>query len=197
MYLSRGLGAASPTVSGLIASAASQYGVPVSLATAVAQKESGFNQAAVGSSGEIGVFQLMPGTAAQLGVNPSDLSQNVQGGVRYLSQLYAQYGDWNTALEAYNGGPGNVAKGTVSPAAQSYASSVLSMAGISDGSSGILSSGDGSGAGGTGLFDGPSGDSLDLSSIDSSVWPTSDVSTLVLLSLGLVAAVAAILASGR
>jgi hypothetical protein len=56
---------------------------------------------------------------------PFDLSQNVDGGVRYLSQLYRQFGDWFTALEAYNGGPGNVARGTVSNAAQSYASSIL------------------------------------------------------------------------
>jgi len=128
MYSFRGLGASS-SVSDFIASQASSYGVPPPLAVAVAQKESGFNQAAVGSSGEIGVFQLMPGTAAQLGVNPSDLDQNVQGGLTYLQQLYNQFGNWTQALQAYNGGPGNVVNGTVSPAAQSYAASVLASAG--------------------------------------------------------------------
>lgn len=128
MYSFRGLGASS-SVSDFIAEQAPSYGVPPSLAVAVAQKESGFNQSAVGSSGEIGVFQLMPGTAAQLGVNPSDLDQNVQGGLTYLQSLYSRFGNWTQALQAYNGGPGNVANGTVSPAAQSYAASVLASAG--------------------------------------------------------------------
>jgi len=122
MYQLRGLGATTPD---LISAAAAKYGVPPSLALAVAQRESGLNQGAVGTSGELGVFQLMPGTAAQLGVNPSDLAQNVDGGVRYLSQMYQQFGDWRTALEAYNGGPGNVQRGTVSSAAQSYADAIL------------------------------------------------------------------------
>ncbi len=122
MYRLRGLGLSTPD---LISAAASKYGVPPSLALAVAQRESGLNQGAVGTSGELGVFQLMPGTAQQLGVNPADLTQNVDGGVRYLSQMYQQFGDWRTALEAYNGGPGNVQRGTVSPAAQSYADAIL------------------------------------------------------------------------
>ncbi len=124
MYRFRGLGA-SVSISDLIAASASKYGVPPSLALAVAQRESGLNQGAVGTSGEIGGFQLMPGTAVHLGVNPRDLTQNVDGGVRYLSQMYTQFGDWRTALEAYNGGPGNVVRGTVSGAAQSYADAIL------------------------------------------------------------------------
>jgi soluble lytic murein transglycosylase-like protein len=121
MYRRRGFG----TVQDDISAAASRYGVPSWLALAVAQRESGFNQNARGTSGEIGVFQLMPGTAAQLGVNPLDLSQNIDGGVRYLSQMYGQFGDWRTALEAYNGGPGNVSRGTISSAAQGYADAIM------------------------------------------------------------------------
>lgn len=134
MYLShnRGLGATSGEVAALIEAAAPAYGVPPSLALAVAQRESGLNQAARGSSGEIGVFQLMPGTAAELGVNPADLNANIDGGLRYLAQMYRQFGDWDTALQAYNGGPGNVARGTVSSAAQSYSAAVLAAAGLSD-----------------------------------------------------------------
>jgi soluble lytic murein transglycosylase-like protein len=128
MYLSRGLGASTSPVD-LIASMAPSYGVPPSLALAVAQKESNFNQAAVGSAGEIGVFQLMPGTARDLGVNPSDLNQNVQGGLSYLSQLYNQLGDWTLALEAYNGGASHVTAGTVSSAAKSYAQSIMDSIG--------------------------------------------------------------------
>jgi soluble lytic murein transglycosylase-like protein len=131
LYRWRGRGLGALSISDLINSAAAKYSVPPAIALAVAEKESGFNQAAVGISGEIGVFQLMPGTAAGLGVDPSNLSQNVDGGVRYLSQLYAQFGDWWTALVAYNGGPGNVTAGTVSTAAQGYATSVLNAADLS------------------------------------------------------------------
>jgi soluble lytic murein transglycosylase-like protein len=126
MYRLRGMGS---TTTDLISASAAKYGVPSSLALAVAQRESGLNQSARGTSGEIGVFQLMPGTAAQLGVDPSSLDQNIDGGVRYLSQMYQQFGDWHTALEAYNGGPGNVARGTVSSAAQSYADALYPSAG--------------------------------------------------------------------
>jgi soluble lytic murein transglycosylase-like protein len=115
----RGLGSASTSIQSLITSVANQFGVPPSIALAVAQKESGFNQAAVGSSGEIGVMQLMPATAAGLNVNPSDLNQNVQGGVSLLSSLYQQFGNWGDALAAYNAGPTHLAAG------RSYASSVL------------------------------------------------------------------------
>jgi hypothetical protein len=100
------------------------------LALSVAHRESGLNQGAVGTSGELGVFQLMPGTARDLGVDPRDLQQNVDGGVRYLSQMYSRFGDWRTALEAYNGGPGNVQRGTVSSAAHSYADAILGQQGL-------------------------------------------------------------------
>jgi soluble lytic murein transglycosylase-like protein len=122
MYRLRGLGA---STSDLISAAASRYGVPPFVALAVAQRESGLNQSAVGTSGERGVFQLMPGTARDLGVDPTDLAANVDGGVRYLSQMFQQFGNWRTALEAYNGGPGNVSRGTVSSAAQSYADAII------------------------------------------------------------------------
>jgi soluble lytic murein transglycosylase-like protein len=88
-----------------IFTAAQSYGVDPSLALEVAIQESNLNQSAVGTSGEIGVFQLMPATAAQLGVNPSDLAQNIQGGVMYLAQLMSQFGDESQAVAAYNCGP--------------------------------------------------------------------------------------------
>lgn len=111
----------------LISSQAQTMGVPPSIALAVAQQESGISQwrqngtLVTGSSGEIGVFQLMPATAAGLGVDPSDLGQNIAGGISYLAQLFQKYGDWSKALSAYNSG-----SPTGSP---SYASSVLAMAG--------------------------------------------------------------------
>lgn len=100
----------SPTQSKII-TAADRYGVPQSIALAVARAESGYNQSAVSSSGAIGVMQLMPATAAGLGVDPRDESQNIDGGVLLLSQLYTRYGDWNYALAAYNAGPTKAERG--------------------------------------------------------------------------------------
>ena len=122
----RGLGTASTSsIQSLITSVANSLGVPPSIALAVAQKESGFNQNAVGAAGEIGVMQLMPATAAGLGVDPTDLNQNVTGGVSLLASLYQQYGNWTQALEAYNAGPTAVNQGTVPSSSVSYASSIL------------------------------------------------------------------------
>ncbi len=102
-------------------------GVPPSIALAVAQQESGVSQwtkngnLVTGSSGEIGVFQLMPATAAGLGVDPTNVDQNISGGISLLAQLYQKYGDWAKALSAYNSG---------SPTGSlSYANSVLAIAG--------------------------------------------------------------------
>ena len=111
MYFSRGLGSATPGASDLVTSLAPSYGVPPQLALAVANQESGFNQAAVSPAGAIGVMQLMPGTAADLGVNPTDLTGNVQGGLTYLSQMFQKFGNWFDALSAYNAGPGNLKAG--------------------------------------------------------------------------------------
>jgi len=97
------------TVQALVVQAAQQYGVDPNLALNVASAESNFNQAAVSPAGAIGVMQLMPATAAALGVNPNNLQQNIQGGMRYLAQMLSQFGgDPAKALAAYNWGPGNV-----------------------------------------------------------------------------------------
>jgi soluble lytic murein transglycosylase-like protein len=113
------------TVQEQIRQAAIAQGVDPTLAIAVASKESGFNQAARGAAGEIGVFQLMPGTATDLGVDAYSLAGNIEGGIRYLRDLLARYGDPRLALAAYNGGPGNMDRGTVSSRAWSYADSIL------------------------------------------------------------------------
>jgi soluble lytic murein transglycosylase-like protein len=113
-------------------------------------QESGGNQftnsggLVTSSAGAIGLFQLMPTTAAGLGVNPADPTQNIAGGLAYLQQLYNQFGDWQDALEAYNGGPAHVLNGTVSAGAQAYAASVLAAAGLPADSSASDTSGDGS-----------------------------------------------------
>jgi soluble lytic murein transglycosylase-like protein len=111
----RTLGATAPAATSsssilqMISNAAQQYGVPSQIATEVAITESNLNPNAVSSAGAVGVMQLMPQTAASLGVtDPADPQQNINGGVKYLSQLYAQFGNWDQALAAYNAGPGNV-----------------------------------------------------------------------------------------
>lgn len=131
------LGSATPGATALINSAALQYGIPPSLLLAVAEQESGLNQGAVSSAGAIGVMQLMPGTAAGLGVNPNDLAGNINGGAKYLSQMYAQFGSWDLALAAYNAGPGAVsAAGGIPPypETQNYVSTILANAGLDSGS---------------------------------------------------------------
>ncbi len=106
----------------LITQQAQAQGVDPAIALAVAQTESGTSQwtktgnLVTSSAGAQGVFQLMPGTAAGLGVDPTDVNQNIQGGIAYLKQLYSKYGDWSTALAAYNFGPGNVDAGKSWPA---------------------------------------------------------------------------------
>lgn len=90
----------------MIAAAARKYNVDPRLAAAVAQTESGGNQEAVSPAGAVGVMQLMPETAAGLGVNPYDKQQNIEGGVRYLRQMMDTFGgDVQKAIAAYNAGP--------------------------------------------------------------------------------------------
>jgi soluble lytic murein transglycosylase-like protein len=97
------------TIQQRIEQAALARGVDPKLALAVARKESAFNQSARSRVGAIGVFQLMPKTAAWLGVDPYDLQQNIEGGIDYLARLIASYkGDLNLVLAAYNWGPGNL-----------------------------------------------------------------------------------------
>ena len=101
------------------------------IAAAVARAESGNRQTdangntIIGKAGEVGVMQLMPSTAAQLGVDPYDEAQNRAGGARYLQQFYDKYGNWYDALAAYNWGPGHVDRAlasgsSFSSAAQQY-----------------------------------------------------------------------------
>lgn len=95
-----------------IAAAAKESGVDPSLLRAVIHAESAFNRYAVSDKGAQGLMQLMPGTAADLGVgDPFDAGQNIRGGADYLAQLLKQFnGDEKLATAAYNAGPQNVAK---------------------------------------------------------------------------------------
>ena len=89
---------------------ARKHGIPEDLFLRLVQQESGWNAGARSHKGATGLAQLMPGTAAKLGVNPNDPVQNLEGGARYLRMMYNQFGDWRLALAAYNAGPGAVQK---------------------------------------------------------------------------------------
>ena len=97
---------------------ARRQGVSSDLVRAVIQVESAFNPVAVSNKGAMGLMQLMPATAQELGVsNPFDPDQNIRGGVTYLKQLLMRYDQKvELALAAYNAGIGNVEKyGAVPP----------------------------------------------------------------------------------
>lgn len=90
--------------------AARRHGIPEDLFLRLVRQESGWNPRAVSRKGAVGLAQLMPGTARQLGVDPRDPAQNLDGGARYLALQHRKFGSWRLALAAYNAGPGAVEK---------------------------------------------------------------------------------------
>jgi soluble lytic murein transglycosylase-like protein len=100
----------SPELSSMITDAAQRYGVDPALVHAVIRAESAFDHLAVSRAGAMGLMQLMPGTAALVGVRDAFHPQeNVEGGVYYLRKMLDRFG-YNVplALAAYNAGPGAV-----------------------------------------------------------------------------------------
>lgn len=122
---------ADSNLSAIVNQAAREYQVDPRLVNAVAQAESGGDQSAVSPVGAIGVMQLMPETAASLGVDPYDEKQNVEGGAKYLREMLDEFGgDVRKAVAAYNAGPAAVrAYGGVPPyrETQDYVSKVLDL----------------------------------------------------------------------
>lgn len=102
----------------LIRAHAGQHGLSPDLVRAVIKAESNFNPYAISAKGAMGLMQLMPATARELGVaDPFHPDENIRGGVSYLASLLARY-DQNVelALAAYNAGPGSVERyGRVPP----------------------------------------------------------------------------------
>lgn len=93
----------------VINAAAQRNGVDPKLVNAVAAVESGYDPEAISPAGAVGIMQLMPETAAWLGVNPYDPVSNIEGGAKLLGSQLRQYnGDLTRALAAYNAGAGAV-----------------------------------------------------------------------------------------
>lgn len=93
----------------LILAAADKYQIDPNLVRRVMRVESGGNPRALSSKGAIGPMQLMPGTARDLGVDPWNPEQNIDGGTKYLAQQIRKFGT-EGGLAAYNGGPGRFEK---------------------------------------------------------------------------------------
>lgn len=102
----------------LVSAAASRYGVDAELISSVMEVESHFNPKAVSAKNARGLMQLLPETAARLGVKDIfDPKENIEGGTRYLKELLQLYNnDLTLTLAAYNAGPDKVQKyGNVPP----------------------------------------------------------------------------------
>ena len=91
-----------------LAAEARNHGLAPGLLEAVAWQESRGRMSAVSVKGALGVMQLMPSTAAELGVNPGDLADNIRGGALYLRRQLDRFGSVPLALAAYNARPGAV-----------------------------------------------------------------------------------------
>ncbi len=120
-----------PQVLNMISHISRKHGIDENLIKAIIKQESGFNPRAKSKAGAMGLMQLMPATAASLGVkDPFNPVQNVEGGVKYLKSMLNKYnGNVILALAAYNAGPGAVDKyDGVPPYAetQNYVKNILS-----------------------------------------------------------------------
>ena len=119
---------ASPDLDAMIRQAAQEQGIDPALYRSLIMAESSGNANAVSPKGAMGYAQLMPATAAELGVDPSDPAQNLKGGAMYLRKMLERFKDPKLALAAYNAGPANVEKyNGIPPFAetQNYVSKVL------------------------------------------------------------------------
>ncbi len=101
--------ALTPEIGSIIVEKSGKHEIDPLLISAIMAVESDFNPEAVSDKGAIGLMQLMPETAGELGVNPHNMSQNVEGGTRYIKQMLEKFsGDLKLALAAYNAGPNAV-----------------------------------------------------------------------------------------
>ncbi|MBX4195482.1 transglycosylase SLT domain-containing protein [Candidatus Parcubacteria bacterium] len=102
---------------GTIKSVAAQHNVPEDVAIGVALLENGGSETAKSPAGAMGIYQLMPGTAKNLGLTVTKTvddrknpEKSIEAGISYLRSNYERFGDWGLATWAYHAGEGNVAK---------------------------------------------------------------------------------------
>lgn len=96
-----------------IAVAEAQNGIPRDMLARLLYQESRYREDIITGKtrspvGAVGIAQFMPATAREMGIDPLDPFQSIQGAGRYLARLYRMFGNWTEALAAYNWGPGNV-----------------------------------------------------------------------------------------
>jgi soluble lytic murein transglycosylase-like protein len=100
------------TLNEVVAAASRKHRVPQAMIKSVIAAESGFRPDAVSNKGAIGLMQLMPATAEEMGADPSVPEQNIDAGTQYLGQLIFRYRNtrdkFKRAVAAYNAGPGMV-----------------------------------------------------------------------------------------
>jgi cell wall-associated NlpC family hydrolase len=116
----------------IFAQATQRYGLPPGLLEAVGKVESNFNVNAVSSAGAQGLMQIMPQTAAGIGVNPTDPTQAINGAAQLLSEKLQTFGSVPLAVAAYNAGDGAVQRYQGIPPysqTQNYVQSVMSYLG--------------------------------------------------------------------
>ncbi|MDC7812228.1 lytic transglycosylase domain-containing protein [Sphingomonas koreensis] len=111
----------------MMSNIACEHGIPVGLFDAMIIRESGYQADIFSKKRAFGLTQLMPGTAAGLGVDRYDVEQNLRGGARYLRQQLDSFGQVHLALAAYNAGPGRIRNGAVPriPETLDYVDNVL------------------------------------------------------------------------
>jgi len=124
-------------INAIIEKASRQYGVDSSLIESVIRAESGFDSSCTSPKGAMGLMQLMPGTAQDLGVkNPYDAQENIMAGTRYLKTLLDRYhGNTPLALAAYNWGMGNLERNSdnLPEETRNYVSKIMKDFGRADG----------------------------------------------------------------
>ena len=107
---------------------AKSMGVEPAIVLSIAKTESGFNQAARGAGGHIGVFQLSHSTAKHMGLDPYNLDDNIKGGIMYYKNMYDRFGSMELAVAAYNAGPEAVKRhnNTIPKHSQAFVSRIMS-----------------------------------------------------------------------
>jgi len=102
--------------------------VDPAIVLSIAKTESGFNQAARGAGGHVGVLQLSNATAKTMGINPYNLDENIKGGILYYKNMYDMFGSMELAVAAFNSGPVMVKKcnNTIPKHSQHFVTKIMS-----------------------------------------------------------------------